>query len=106
MLVVQRLAGWRGRVDALLVNEEIHFPGVDLGKEIDQVGEGSSQSIRRVSQRRIPLWSFPHDACSFYYPYVMLTTPRLTREVCFLNLFVHRHPWYCDCIQVPMYVLM
>src|SRR4029077_14514333 len=35
----ERLAGRRGGVDAMLVNEEVNFLRVDLGEEIDQVGE-------------------------------------------------------------------
>jgi len=31
------LAGWRRRVDALPVNEQVHFHGVDLRKEFDEV---------------------------------------------------------------------
>ena len=30
-------AGRRRRINALLVNEQVHFLGVDLGEEVDQV---------------------------------------------------------------------
>src|ERR1051325_6758760 len=45
-----------------------------------------SQSIRRVSQRRNALWYFPHNACSFYYSYVMVARSKLRRKCVFLNV--------------------
>ena len=40
----------RRGVDALLENEEVNLLGVHLREEIDQVGKGPAQSIRKVSQ--------------------------------------------------------
>ncbi len=51
------LARRRGSVDALLMNEEINFLRMELGEEIDQMGEGSSQPIHCPYHHHIELFA-------------------------------------------------
>ena len=53
----ERLAGRCGRIDALLMNEEVNFLRVDLREEIDEVGEGPAEPIDRPYHHHIELSS-------------------------------------------------